>query len=238
MTRIEIERFARRVEELGPWVHGFYYRGRVWGGKLLLPGPEDHQPISGSNVHEFFNAFPAARRILELGTLEGTDTFQLASRLASTVVTIEGREENWRKARFLTELYDFRNVFFLREDLETFDLSTLGRFDAVHCCGVLYHLHKPWRLIERLSGITDGFYLWTHYWASRDATETFDGYNYHDVCEKFSEPLLRGLSPTSRWFTKESLFSALSRNGFSEFDTIHDDCAGNVGTITVVARMS
>jgi hypothetical protein len=46
--------------------------------------------------------------------------------------------------------------------LETFDLTTLGSFEAVFNGGLLYHLPRPWELLERVARVTDQLYLSTH----------------------------------------------------------------------------
>ena len=74
-------------------------------------------------------------------------------------------------------------------DLETFDLRVLGRFDAVLCSGVLYHLTKPWRLFAALAALTDRLFVWTHYWGGTDGLEVRDGLRVKPVREEFVEPV-------------------------------------------------
>ena len=89
--------------------------------------------------------------ILELGSCQGGGTFQLAKRRdVEEIVAIEGRDYNIEKARFVQRLLERDNVSFIEANLETFDLKSLGRFDAVYCVGLLYHLPKPWELLARL----------------------------------------------------------------------------------------
>ncbi len=94
---------------------------------------------------------PRARRILELGSLEGAHTVQLAARPGvEEVVAIEGRAANIRKAELVTRLLEVRNVRYVEANLETTDLlAQFGRFDAIFCSGLLYHLPEPWKLIEQ-----------------------------------------------------------------------------------------
>lgn len=211
MTEAELK---RKIEALGPWVYGFRYQGKVWGSTSRYAAQKPIEPVIGNRIRSFFEVFPGARRVLELGGMEGIDTFQLASQEGVSVVSVEGRLENIRKAEFLNELYGFGNVRFVHADLETYDPRPLGNFDAVMCSGILYHLERPWRLIERLSPVTGRLFIWTHYWASEEGTEVVDGYRVKKVMEVFPESLLNGLSEHSQWFTLDSLTQALRDSGF------------------------
>lgn len=217
MTEEELE---RKVEALGPWVYGFKYRGKIWGTTSRYAAQRQIEPVIGNRIKTFFEVFPDPRRVLELGGMEGIDTFQLASRDGVTVVSIEGRPENVRKAEFLNELYGFDNIRFVHADLETYDPRALGNFDAVMCSGILYHLEKPWELLQRLSPVTDRIFIWTHYWSSSEGTEIVDGYRVKRVVEEYPEPLLNGLSEHSRWFTLDSLTQALRDSGFVNINTL------------------
>jgi protein-L-isoaspartate O-methyltransferase len=217
MTEEELE---RKIEALGPWVYGFRYRGKVWGTTSRYAAQKPIEPVIGNRIKSFFELFPDARRVLELGGMEGIDTFQLASREGVEVVSVEGRLENVRKAEFLNGLYGFGNIRFVHADLESYDPRPLGDFDAVMCSGILYHLEKPWTLIQRLSQVTGRIFIWTHYWASAEGTEVVDGYRVKHVDENYPESLLNGLSEHSRWFTLDSLTQALRDSGFVNINVL------------------
>ena len=204
-----------RMAAVGPWVHPIEFRGRVYRD----PGAGPDRLFSGlvreTRAARFYDAFPDARRVLELGTLEAADTVRLASRPGVSVVSIEGRPENLRRAQFVLDLHGLNNVELVSAELESFDLATLGRFAAVLCSGILYHLVEPWKLVARLAGVTDRVYLWTHYWDGPHALTPEAGFLVKTVQEQFPEPRLRGLSSYARWFDRASLFRVLRENGFS-----------------------
>ena len=62
-----------------------------------------------------------------------------------------------------------RNVTFLEADLERTPPSAFGRFDAIFCSGLLYHLPEPWRLIDAFAGASSRIFIWTHYTLENDA---------------------------------------------------------------------
>ena len=140
------ERLAEEFEKLGPWIYQFQIGGQTCGGAISAAGDE--------RVERFFQYAPNPRTILELGSLEGAQSFILAEHPGvERVVALEGREANLRKARFVQTLLQIRNVEFIRANLETADLTAFGKFDAIFCCGLLYHLPEPWKLLAQLPAV-------------------------------------------------------------------------------------
>lgn len=101
-------------------------------------------------MQQFFESFPNLRSILELGSPEGGHTFVLAGHPGvERVLAIEGRLANVEKAKFIGSLLGISNVEFKQANLEELELTSLGQFDAIFCCGLLYHLPEPWKLISQ-----------------------------------------------------------------------------------------
>src|SRR5437660_11576268 len=75
-----------------PWVTRFVVRGKVYGG--------GYDTLADPRLQRFCDAFPDARTILELGSLEGGHTWGLATRPGiEKIVALEGRLANVRRAR-------------------------------------------------------------------------------------------------------------------------------------------
>src|SRR5467141_2963600 len=131
------EQFAK----LGPWIFQFRIDGAAYGGGISAVGD--------LRLEHFFHFVPEVATILELGSLEGAHSFILAQHPGvKRVVALEGREANLRKARFVQELLQIKNVEFAQTNLEDAELAAFGKFDAAFCSGLLYHLPEPWKLIE------------------------------------------------------------------------------------------
>jgi hypothetical protein len=164
------------------------------------------------------------KTILEMGALEGAQTFLLARHPGvRRVLAIEGREANLRRARLVQELLQVRNVEFVQANLEEADLSIYGAFDAVFCCGLLYHLPKPWELIQRLPAIAPVLYIWTAYAGDQEATVLPNGMRGKIHAEGGPEEPLSGLSPTATWLTLDCLLAVLRDAGYLRVEVIHDD---------------
>jgi 2-polyprenyl-3-methyl-5-hydroxy-6-metoxy-1,4-benzoquinol methylase len=83
-----------------------------------------------------------ALRILDLGSLEGEITIELARR-GTTTVGIEVREPHVARARFAAEALGVEGASFVQDDVRTLSAERYGSFDVVLCRGILYHLDWP-----------------------------------------------------------------------------------------------
>ena len=210
----------------GPWVTRFRIGDRDYGGKANL--------MDDGRIDQFTGAFPAVRSVLELGSLEGAHSFSLARRV-DRVVAVEGRDENIARAEFVQELLKVENVTFVEADLETTPLGQFGTFDAVFCVGLLYHLPKPWLLLDQFAGVAPSIFLQTHY-AEREET-SLDGMPGRTYREFGRNDPLSGLSPQSFWLTIPALTERLEQSGYAveilEADTKHK----NGAIVTLAARL-
>lgn len=217
--------------KLAPWIFQFRINGRDYGGGISAVGD--------ARIDQFFQFAPEVEIILELGSLEGAQTFLLAQRAGvRRVLALEGREKNLRKARFVQELLQVRNVEFAQTNLEHADLAQFGRFDAVFCCGLLYHLPEPWKLIEQLPAIAPILFIWTQYAAENEATDVGRGLRGKIHGEGGPDEPLSGMSATATWLTLSSLRSVLEASGYKRVDIIDDDPKhANGPAVTIGARI-
>ncbi len=198
------EDLRREFRRRGRWVTRFVINGRSYGGA--------YDAVVDPRVDLFFEHFAGARTILELGSLEGGHTINLARRPGvERVVGIEGRQGNLDRANWVKELYRAENVTFAKANLEEVELSQFGHFDAAFCSGVLYHLPEPWRLIEQISRVTHNLFIWTHYVEASRATAALNGLQGRRVREFGWLLPLSGLSAKSFWPTLASLTEMLER---------------------------
>ena len=225
------EELTKEFAELGPWVYQFEVAGEIYGGGISAVGDV--------RVERFFRYVPNATTILELGALEGAHSFIFARRPETKrVVALEGREANLRKARFVQELLGIQNVEFAHANLEHADLKEFGTFDAVFCCGLLYHLPAPWQLLQQLPAIAPLVFIWTQYAPEDQARDIGNGLRGKIQVEGGADEALSGMSPTATWLTLPSLRELLSSSGYTSIDVIHDDPTHPNGpAVTIGARL-
>ena len=223
------ERTKAGFDRLGPWVTRFLVDGAWYGGEYDFG--------SDPRVGLFLDLFPAASRILELGSLEGGHTLALAAPPRVTrVVGVEAREGNVARARYALSLLPSPKVEFVTGNLETMDLAPLGRFDAVFCSGLLYHLPRPWELLARLPAAAPDLFLWTHYSGAADSAGTV--WPGKVVGEFGLDDPLSGMSAGSFWPTLPALEGMLRQAGYGTLCRLRDEALHPQGPAILLAATS
>jgi SAM-dependent methyltransferase len=134
------------------------------GHNILLDNGVQTRPESGF-LMAAYPWFVSARRILEtvfpgdkgrfriadLGCLEGGYAVEFA-RMGFQVLGVEVRESNIAACRYVKANTNLPNLQFVQDD--AWNIGKYGSFDAVFCCGLLYHLDHPKQFLGTLSGIT------------------------------------------------------------------------------------
>jgi SAM-dependent methyltransferase len=226
----EPHNLTAEFQKLGPWIYQFEIDGKTYGGGISAVGDV--------RVERFFRYAPHPATILELGSLEGAHSFILAQHPdVKRVVALEGREANLRKARFVQELLKIGNVEFAQANLEHADFSAFGKFDAIFCCGLLYHLPEPWKLIEQGSAVAPLLFIWTQYAVEDEAHDVGRGLRGKIHVEGGADEPLSGMSATATWLTLDSLRTLLGASGYESVEVIHDDPGhANGPAVTIGAR--
>jgi len=90
-------------------------------------------------------------RVADVGCLEGGYAVEFA-RMGFEVLGIDVRELNIEACNYVKSKTDLPRLGFVQDD--AFNIAEYGEFDAVFCCGLLYHLDRPKEFLETLSGVT------------------------------------------------------------------------------------
>ena len=107
----------------------------------------------------------SGRRVLELGPLEGSHTFQLLQAGATSVTAIESNRRSFLKCLVTKELLGLDRARFLCADfLDYLERYPEAHYDLCVACGVLYHMRDPLRMLGLCSQHADEIFLWTHYY--------------------------------------------------------------------------
>lgn len=208
-------------EARGPWITRFWVDGEPYGGS-------EYDPKDDARLEMFAHRAGTlqGKRILELGPLEGGHSLQLA-RQGATVVGIEGHESNYERCLYIKELFNLTNVQFVHGDLRSYDLDSLGRFDAVFNVGVLYHLDEPWKLLTSLGKMAEKMFVATHCAVPSkvDATVDVGGRQLRGMwwIEGPLEAALSGLQERSFWPTRRDLQKMLDLTGWTRQNWISYD---------------
>jgi SAM-dependent methyltransferase len=145
----QVAEIERRVSELEPWLQGPFLLpggivvGGVWRNDFRWKWLEQRVPeLTGL-------------RVLDVGSNAGYDPFMFKHKGAAEVLACEPFEFI-EQARYLESIYE-TGVDFQRIGWQDLDPETHGRFDLVHCHGVLYHEPNPMMMLAKLrTMVADG----------------------------------------------------------------------------------
>ena len=212
------EQLHEKFKSLGKWASSFEIDGEWYGGThgVSAGGRRDYPLPEG-----FLDNFPSSdyKRVLELGSLEGGHSIRLAQK-GYSVVAVEGRDYSVEKAEFAKSIIcPEADLKFVAANLEDFDLSSLGEFDVVFCMGLLYHLPRPWELLEKINLITNNLYLQTHH--SNTKSVNVSGYWGSMYTEYGLSDPLSGMSKQSFWLHLSELERMITENGFNIYAPPH-----------------
>jgi SAM-dependent methyltransferase/predicted O-methyltransferase YrrM len=142
---LEPERVAelqREIAELEPWLQGPF----LLADNLVIPGlwrNDQRWQTLDEQIDDL-----QGKRVLDVGSNAGYDPFMFKLRGAEEVVACEPFAF-FRQMQFLESIY--RSGIDLREiGWQQLDSRELGRFDLIHCNGVLYHEPNPLGMLLRL----------------------------------------------------------------------------------------
>lgn len=228
---IKKEEIEARLQELksefGDWTYDIPLPHDIWTkGKLNVPHTRLKRIVQ---IAQDLCVKPLSEcRVLDLGCLDGIFSIEFALQGAETV-GIEIREANIKKAIFCKEVLRLHNLTFLQDDVRNISIDSLGKFDAIICSGILYHLPAEdiFRLVKAMYEMTTRLLIIdTHvaltpllsvenngrkYWGKLDREHPDDTSQ-----EERAEKLWASWdNPTSFLFTRPSLINMLSRAGFS-----------------------
>jgi SAM-dependent methyltransferase len=155
---------------------------RLDNGQLTRPGDtallaDDAWTVSAKRVLRLaYSNGISGKKLVDLGCLEGGFTAEFA-RMGFSALGIEVRRTNFACCRYVKENLALPNLDFAQDTV--WNLGKYGGFDAVFCCGLLYHLDRPRDFLKQIAGTgASVVILNTHY-----APEVMSGENKFNLSE-------------------------------------------------------
>ena len=155
MTPAEIR---QGIEELGPW----FYRFEFGGGLETTPAiPASVVDIFDTRLQMVTRAVDAhfgdrLRDVecLDIGSHEGFYSLAMAKRGVRSVVAVDARPENLKRARFVAKAMGIDNIVFRQGRVETLAADQARTFELTLFLGVLYHVEDPMRCLRQVAAVT------------------------------------------------------------------------------------
>ena len=132
-------------------------------------------------------------RIADLGCLEGGFSLEIA-KLGFEVWGFEVREANYHLCLDMQRRNPHSHLKFIKDDVR--NLEAYGRFDAIFCSGILYHLDHPGSFLELLGRVCSRLLMLQTHFAFGDefAGPSKSRFNLSDL------DIHEGMQ--GRWFTE------------------------------------
>jgi SAM-dependent methyltransferase len=206
------------VTQLDSVIHTFTAHNVLLpGGQETLPGAQlvADSGIFQAALRDLKLAFPGVRpssvRVADLGCLEGGYAAAFAQ-AGYEVTGFEARRENVMCCEFIAERLGLPNLEFTRADVR--NVFSAGReWDAVFCCGLLYHLDNPVSLLSQIGQSACRLLIVQSHYSTRPDTE-HEGHRGHWYAEGNGR-WESWRNERSFWLTRKDLMSAIRDAGFS-----------------------
>lgn len=228
MDKDAIQSGIRRIhDEYGPWTYDIPLPFGLWtNGREGLPHTRLKRIVQ---VLSDVLAKPLREcRVLDLASLDGMFPIEFAQQGCETV-GVELREQNYRKAVFAAEAIGLPNLDLRQGDVREISETSYGRFDAIVCSGILYHLtaDAALDLVKRMFDMTDHAVVIDTQISLDAATTVASGrrkyagrlFAEHGANDSASTKASRTWASTdnedSFWFTRPSLVNVLADVGFT-----------------------
>lgn len=161
---------------------------------------------------------PPGATVADLGCLHGAYSVAFA-RAGYQVTGIEARPENIEQCKARAAVEPLPGLRFVQDDVR--NLTAYGPFDAVFCCGLLYHLDKPVKFLAMLGQVTARLLIvQTHF--TRTASAVNEDHDGIWAKEEAGSPWAAWDNPRSFWLTKPDLLAAMQDAGFDLVFELHD----------------
>lgn len=148
----------KRIASLSPWHYRFRFPGGVetpvrdpaWSNRHAQRYNYFFSPLLAEHPSLF-----AGARVLDLGCNAGFWTLKALEAGAREVIAVDARELHLQQLRLVLEQYQIEEDRCLLQQGNIFDLdfATFGDIDIVLCLGLLYHIAKPFELLERIASL-------------------------------------------------------------------------------------
>jgi 2-polyprenyl-3-methyl-5-hydroxy-6-metoxy-1,4-benzoquinol methylase len=171
--------------------------------------------ISARRVLE--TVFPGEKskfRLADVGCLEGGYAVEFA-RMGFQVLGLEVRESNIAACNYVKSKTNLPQLEFVQDN--ALNIASYGEFDAVFCCGLLYHLDRPKHFLETLSAVTKKLLIVQTHFSLIDRKDRAFGLSTR--ARWVMDRLRRNPTPTKFLLSSPSENEGIGGRWFTEFVT-------------------
>lgn len=230
------EQIRAGVAELGPWFYRFEFEGGVETVSAIpdsVTGIFDTRLTMVSNaVDQHFGSRLNAVECVDIGCHEGFYSLAMAQKGVKSVLGVDARDENLKRARFVADAMGIRNIEYRRGQVESLAADLNRAFDLTLFLGLLYHVEDPMRCLRQVAAVTgemclvetqvvdevEGF----SEWGSREWTRPYQGIIavIDETGEFDAGNRETGVSPMATCPSPKALLYMLKQAGFKRVEIL------------------
>jgi len=143
------KQLLEKLPSLGEWFHNIDLGDGIKTAEGQKAGSYDAF-IRWNSFERYIPKDLTGKTVLDLGCNSGFYSVQMKLRGAKRVVSVDAFDVRIRQAEFLSEWFDV-DLEIIKQDAETFSLTTMDRFDYVIFMGLFYHLKYPVMVLDRVA---------------------------------------------------------------------------------------
>lgn len=203
----------QEVERLSPWIVRIHLKDGIYTTDKIISTKKLFWYIH--SVESVLQTF-SGKRILDIGSNTGYIALEVALRGAE-VVSVEPHPLNYDRCKLVYSSRGLLNngITLIKEDMETIDMNSLGRFDAIFFCGTVYHCTYPWEVLKRYAEMTNLILVESKASLPSEVNDTSNGYEFKKFFEDFGNPLHRVFPGDVRVPTRFTLYKMIYDAGFN-----------------------
>ena len=211
------EKIRKEVENLAPWVGGpIWLTDDVFTEERINKDPRIKGKIN-YKIFWYVDAVERAlgglkgKRLLDIGSNCGYVPLEASLRGAKEVVSVEPHPENHKRCSLVYETRGLLNngITLIKDDMETIDVNSLGKFDAIFFCGTVYHCTYPWEILKKYSKMTDTILVESKAAQPAAINDKYGEYEFNKFHEEFGNPLHRVWEGDVRVPTRRTLYKMM-----------------------------
>jgi SAM-dependent methyltransferase len=153
---VERNQLEARIAELEPWHYQFEFDDGVKtpiGNPVILNRHEQRRKYFFEPLLQLTGGSLKGRRVLDLGCNAGFWASQAMAADADFLLGVDGRQHQLDQAELVFQAKGIDPSRYRFEEGNVFAHSFTESFDVVMCLGLMYHVAKPFELLEIMAGV-------------------------------------------------------------------------------------
>jgi cyclopropane fatty-acyl-phospholipid synthase-like methyltransferase len=153
---VERSQLEERIAALEPWHYQFEFDDGVKtpiGNPAMLNRHEQRRRYFFEPLLQLTGGSLKGRRVLDLGCNAGFWASQAMAAEADFLLGVDGRQQQLDQAELVFQAKGIDPSRYRFEQGNVFEHSFTESFDVVMCLGLMYHVAKPFELLEIMAGV-------------------------------------------------------------------------------------